>query len=60
KQHQHLFEQMMSYLEEVEARIPKKNPDYDAAAAEPLADDNILKKWGPFTGSRELAEDEKR
>ncbi|MEX0988375.1 MAG: sulfatase [Bacteroidales bacterium] len=56
--HQKLYNQMMSYLEAVGARIPKMNPDYDEKEYNKarFSDDRI--KWGPFEGERPLEEDE--
>lgn len=58
-EHRALFEDMMSYLKEVRARIPKPNPDYVPAAYQ--QDPNHAKRmaWGPFEGRRQLEADER-
>jgi len=55
--HQRLHAEMMGYLEEVDARIPKTNPNYDP---EVYRNDPDTKKrqYGPFEGDRNLEEDE--
>lgn len=57
--HERMFKQMMSYLVQVGARFPKKNPDFDMELyrADPKTDRERL-KWGPFEGNRELEDDE--
>ncbi|MEM1157812.1 MAG: sulfatase-like hydrolase/transferase [Verrucomicrobiota bacterium] len=56
--HQKLFDQMMSYFEEVEARIPKINPDYDPERYKNLKSYEKYIRWGSFAGTRPLADDE--
>nr|WP_246151440.1 sulfatase [Rubripirellula reticaptiva] len=59
EQHKKLYDEMTAYFKEVGARIPKPNPDYDAAV---YKDDKGYAKrvlWGPFEGERPLEEDEK-
>ena len=56
--HKRLFEQMMSYLNAVDARFPKKNPDYDPDAYQQDKNTEYRIKWGPFEGKRSLDEDE--
>ncbi len=49
---------MMRYFEEVGAKFPKVNPDYDF---DEYVKDRKTKErinWGPFEGDRELEEDE--
>jgi len=57
--HKKLYAQMMRYLKQVNARIPKPNPNYDLN--EYKKDKNYEKRmaWGPFEGKRPLDEDEK-
>ncbi|MFC1652216.1 sulfatase-like hydrolase/transferase [Planctomycetota bacterium] len=56
--HRKLYEKMMGYLKEVNARFPKVNLDYDP---EVYRQDRKTKErllWGPFEGQRVLEEDE--
>jgi arylsulfatase A len=57
--HRKLHGAMTGYLGEVGARIPKVNPNYDAAHYQSLKDYKERKLWGPFEGTRELEDDEK-
>lgn len=59
EEHRKLYGEMMQYLKQVGARIPKPNPAYDAAVYK--KDKNHAKRvaWGPFEGQRPLDEDEK-
>ena len=57
--HKKLFGEMMRYFEEVGARLPKTNPDYDPAVYEKLPNYEKLMLWGPFDGERPLEEDER-
>ena len=59
EEHRRLYDEMMSYFDQVGARIPKQNPNYEAAvySASKEYEQRIL--WGPFAGSRQLEEDEK-
>lgn len=57
--HKKLFNQMMAYLEEVGARIPKANPEFDPTAYQQTNDYEKRVLWGAFEGSRPLEEDEK-
>lgn len=59
KEHKKLFGEMMDYLQSVGARMPKKNPDFDEAAYKASETYEKIKAYGPFEGSRPLAEDEK-
>ena len=54
-----LFREMMNYLDQVEARIPKENPDYDPAVYEAASEYDIRVQWGPFSGERPLEDDER-
>ena len=56
--HQRLFKDMMTYFEKVGARIPKRNPDFDASVYQQGKDYQKRKLWGAFTGSRSLEDDE--
>ncbi|MEM7009901.1 MAG: sulfatase [Verrucomicrobiota bacterium] len=58
EEHQQLFKEMMRYFEEVEARIPKENPDYDPEFYKATKEYAARKAWGPFEGRRNLDEDE--
>jgi hypothetical protein len=56
--HQKLFDEMMRYFEEVGARIPKGNPDYDPEAYKADGNYGDRVRWGPFEGERTLEDDE--
>jgi arylsulfatase A-like enzyme len=56
--HERILSEMMRYFEEVGARIPKPNPDYDPEVYRNLKDYDKFMKWGPFEGKRPLEEDE--
>ncbi len=58
--HKKLFGEMMRYFEEVGARIPKPNPDYNPEVYRNLKDYEKLMQWGPFEEKRPLAADEIR
>ncbi len=58
-EHKQLYEAMMSYFEQVGARIPKLNPDYDAGRYKNDKEYDERTAWGAFEGSRVLEEDEK-
>jgi arylsulfatase A len=57
--HQKLYNEMMQYLEEVGARIPKINPDYDPEVYQNMKGYENRMQWGPFEGQRTLDDDEK-
>ncbi|MBI1372499.1 MAG: sulfatase-like hydrolase/transferase [Phycisphaera sp.] len=59
EEHRKLFEQMMSYLKQVGARIPMVNPDYDPEVYKKDKAYEIRMQWGPFESQRPLEEDEK-
>ena len=59
EQYKHLFGQMMGYLKEVGARIPKPNPDYDPTVYKKDKQYEDRVQWGPFENRRPLEEDEK-
>ncbi|MGB7324203.1 MAG: sulfatase/phosphatase domain-containing protein, partial [Rubripirellula sp.] len=58
--HTQLYAEMMAYFNEVGARIPKPNPNYEPAVYE--GDTGYAKRilWGPFEGTRILEDDEKK
>ena len=56
--HQKLYDEMMRYFEEVEARFPKVNPDYDPEAYKNDRQTKERIQWGPFEGQRTLEDDE--
>ena len=58
QEHQKLHSEMMRYLTEVGARIPKPNPDYDHTAYKMSDGYEKRMAWGPFKGRRKLDEDE--
>lgn len=58
-EHQQLYKEMTSYFEQVGARIPKVNPDYDAEVYKQAKEYGERAAWGAFGGSRRLEEDEK-
>ena len=53
-----LFNEMTTYFEKVGARIPKLNPDFDAAIYQQDQDYEKRNTWGAFRGSRPLEQDE--
>ena len=57
--HKQLFSEMMLYLKDVDARIPKVNPDYDLEVYKKLKNYEKYIQWGSFEGNRPLEEDEK-
>lgn len=57
--HRRLYDEMMGYFDEVGARVPKQNPNYDAAAYRNSKEYDKRVLRGPFTGSRPLVDDEK-
>ncbi len=57
--HQRLFNAMMHYFDQVGARIPKVNPDYDPEFYKQTKEYAQRMAWGPFEGRRELDDDEK-
>jgi arylsulfatase A-like enzyme len=61
--HRELHDEMFRYLDEVRARIPKPNPDFDDEAEKTYRGSEVYQKklapYGPFTGTRKLREDEK-
>ena len=59
EEHKEMFSAMMTYLKNVNARIPKKNPEYDEKHYKSLKQYNDLLKYGPFKGKRILSDDEK-
>jgi arylsulfatase A-like enzyme len=59
KVHKKLYDQMMRYYDEVGARIPKKNPDFDIDTYKKANEYERRVMWGPFKGERPLEEDEK-
>lgn len=59
KRHKQLYSEMMKYLAEVGARIPKMNPEYDPAVYKKLKNYKKYMQWGAFEGKRPLEEDEK-
>ena len=46
-EHQRLHKEMMSYFEQVGARIPKLNPDYDAEVYKQAKEYDERQMWGP-------------
>jgi arylsulfatase A-like enzyme len=58
-EHKQLHKEMMSYFEQVGARIPKMNPDYDAEVYKKAKEYEERIAWGAFDGSRPLEDDEK-
>ncbi|VGO18972.1 sulfatase-like hydrolase/transferase [Pontiella sulfatireligans] len=58
EQHKQLFNEMMRYFDQVGARMPKVNPDYDPDHYKKLKDYDQRMTWGPFEGMRALDNDE--
>ena len=58
EKHKEMYDEMIRYFEEMGARFPKENPNYDP---EKYREDKSTKerlRWGPFEGDRPLEEDE--
>lgn len=60
EEHKALYREMMRYFEEVEARLPKVNPDYDLEFYQQTKEYDPRVNWGPFEGNRALDDDEKQ
>lgn len=56
--HRELYMDMMLYLEEVGARFPKENPNYDRESYTSEKGFRQRALWGPFEGQRTLESDE--
>ena len=56
--HKRMYDRMIRYLEEVGARFPKVNPEYDPAVYREQKDFERRQMWGPFEGRRALEADE--
>ena len=56
--HKRLFDEMMHYFKQVNARLPKKNPNYDSEKYKAAKEYEKRKAWGPFQARRSLGEDE--
>lgn len=59
QKHMLLYDEMMQYFDKVDARLPKKNPDYDPGAYRKAKEYEQRVQWGPFAGTRPLEDDEK-
>ena len=46
-------------LDDVDARMPKLNPDFDLSDYQRLKDFDKFMQWGPFEDRRPLEDDEK-
>lgn len=57
--HKRLHEQLIGYLEKVDARFPKPNPDFDSAAYLKHKNYEKYQALGPFEDTRNLSEDER-
>lgn len=57
-QHQTLYNELMRYLDEVGARYPAKNPEYDPDVYRNAKEYKVRIEWGPFELTRELEKDE--
>lgn len=57
-EHTKLFGEMMRYFDQVGARIPKVNPDYDPELYKQTKGYAQRMAWGPFEGRRPLDNDE--
>ncbi len=58
KTHKKMYNEMMLYLEEVGARFPKVNPEYDPDIYREHKDFKKRTMWGAFEGRRALEDDE--
>lgn len=57
--HKKLHGEMMAYLKQVGARLPKVNPGFDAEAYKNVKGHDERVSLGPFEGKRPLEDDEK-
>lgn len=60
EEHRKLYGEMMRYLKQVGARIPKLNPGYAPNVYKKDKDYEKRVAWGPFDGQRPLDGDEKQ
>lgn len=58
KQHKQLYDDLMHYLKQVGARIPKQNSGYEPEKYKAAKEYELRQLWGPFKGSRPLEDDE--
>jgi arylsulfatase A-like enzyme len=58
KKHKELYDEMMRYFVEFDAKFPKVNPTYNAEKYEKDRMTKYRIKWGAFEGKRTLDEDE--
>jgi len=58
QKHRDLYSEMMRYFDQVGARIPKQNPDYDSATYKQNDSYGQRMTWGPFKDERSLDDDE--
>lgn len=58
EKHSQLLSGLMKYLKDVDARIPKINPDYDPAVYKQQRNYEKYMQWGAFEGTRVLEADE--
>lgn len=58
EKHKKLYGEMMSYLEQVGARFPKINPNYDPEGYKMDRSTKERLQWGPFERKRMLDDDE--
>ena len=58
EEHRKLYGEMMRYFEQVGARIPKPNPDYDPEVYKNADGYEKRVQWGAFEGKRPMEEDE--
>ena len=56
--HRKLYDEMIRYLEQVGARFPKENPNYDPEIYKSDRRTRGRIQWGPFEGQRALDDDE--
>ena len=58
EKHRAMFDRMMAYLKDVDAKFPKKNPDYDPEVYQKHKNYEMYQQWGPFEDRRPLGKDE--
>ena len=56
--HKKLYDEMMSYFDEVGALFPKVNPNYNPEEYRKERKTRERLQWGPFEGDRPLEDDE--
>lgn len=59
QEHKKMFDEMMHYFDEMGARMPKSNPEFNPEIYKKANGKTDRELWGPFKGVRPLEDDEK-